>query len=146
MKPKTILTACMLSLAAVTALPQPGQALPAAPVAADRTEPLATPVHGDIYWRHGKPHWNGHRGFRHRRHGYRYHGGYWFPHSAFSYGVIIVPAPRYAPSYEPTFQLTEHHYRWCERRYRSYRRWDNTFKPYYEPRKQCVSPYLRRVR
>ncbi|MAS07169.1 MAG: lectin BA14k [Ahrensia sp.] len=142
MKPTSILTACLLSLAAVAALPQPGQALPPVPIAADPPKTLATPVHGGIYWRHGKPHWNGYRGYTHRRHGYRYHGGYWFPHSAFSYGVIIVPAP----SYEPTFQLTEHHYRWCERRYLSYRRWDNTFKPYYEPRKQCVSPYLRRVR
>ena len=146
MKPTSILTACLLSLAAVAALPQPGQALPAAPLAADPPKTLATPVHGSVYWRHGKPYWNGHKGFKHRRHGYRYHRGYWFPHSAFSYGIIIVPKRSYRRSYEPTFQLTEHHYRWCEQRYRSYRRWDNSFKPYYEPRKQCVSPYLRRVR
>ncbi|APO76250.1 BA14K-like protein [Rhizobium etli 8C-3] len=33
------------------------------------------------------------------------------------------------------------HTSWCYSRYRSYRAWDNTFQPYYGPRRQCVSPY-----
>jgi BA14K-like protein len=33
------------------------------------------------------------------------------------------------------------HVRWCYSRYRSYRAWDNTYQPYYGPRRQCYSPY-----
>ena len=33
------------------------------------------------------------------------------------------------------------HVNWCYHRYRSYRAWDNTFQPYYGPRRQCRSPY-----
>ncbi|WP_348631649.1 BA14K family protein [Mesorhizobium sp. M6A.T.Cr.TU.014.01.1.1] len=30
---------------------------------------------------------------------------------------------------------------WCYSRYRSYRAYDNTYQPYYGPRRQCISPY-----
>lgn len=33
------------------------------------------------------------------------------------------------------------HEAWCYARYRSYRAFDNTFQPYYGPRRQCVGPY-----
>lgn len=33
------------------------------------------------------------------------------------------------------------HTNWCYSRYRSYRAWDNTYQPYYGPRRQCLSPY-----
>jgi hypothetical protein len=33
------------------------------------------------------------------------------------------------------------HEEWCYGTYRSYRAWDNTFKPYHGPREQCYSPY-----
>jgi hypothetical protein len=33
------------------------------------------------------------------------------------------------------------HVNWCYHRYRSYRAWDNTFQPYYGPRRLCRSPY-----
>jgi hypothetical protein len=29
---------------------------------------------------------------------------------------------------------------WCYSRYRSYRAYDNTFQPYYGPRRQCIGP------
>lgn len=32
------------------------------------------------------------------------------------------------------------HVDWCYSRYRSYRAYDNTYQPYYGPRRQCVSP------
>jgi hypothetical protein len=53
------------------------------------------------------------------------------------------PYPRY---YQPrriyrTERLSSAHVRWCYNRYRSYRAWDNTFQPYYGPRRQCLSPY-----
>lgn len=139
---KPYLTATVLSLAAaLVAMPQQSHAMPAVPLAVETPASLLTPVHGSIHWRKGHPYWNGHRGYRHRRPGYRHYGGYWFPHHAFSFGIIITPRP-----YEPTYQLTRAHYRWCEGRYRSYRRWDNSFQPYHGPRKPCVSPYLRRAR
>ncbi|WP_085033857.1 BA14K family protein [Ensifer aridi] len=52
-------------------------------------------------------------------------------------------APRYyAPSYyRQTYYGGNAHARWCYARYRSYRAYDNTFQPYYGPRRPCVSPY-----
>lgn len=44
-------------------------------------------------------------------------------------------------SYHGSRRYSEEHYRWCEYRYKSYDRYTNTYKPYYGPRKQCVSPY-----
>jgi hypothetical protein len=34
------------------------------------------------------------------------------------------------------------HVEWCYDRYRSYRAYDNTWQPYYGPRRQCISPYI----
>ncbi|WP_286192798.1 BA14K family protein [Stappia sp. BW2] len=31
---------------------------------------------------------------------------------------------------------------WCYNRYRSYRKGDNSFKPYHGPRRQCRSPFF----
>ncbi|MBW9114712.1 BA14K family protein [Rhizobium cauense] len=33
------------------------------------------------------------------------------------------------------------HVSWCYGRYRTYRAFDNTYQPYYGPRRQCVGPY-----
>ncbi|CVI59327.1 MULTISPECIES: BA14K family protein [Agrobacterium] len=82
--------------------------------------------------------YNGHRGYRDRRPGYRYHNGYWFPLAAFAAGAIIggamqQPRPAYGGS----------HVAWCQNRWRSYRAYDNTYQPYNGPRRICVSPYSR---
>ncbi len=86
---------------------------------------------GDVYY-------NGHRGYRDRRSGYRYHEGYWFPLAAFDAGAIIggaiVGSPPPAPASNP-------HIDWCLSRYRSYDPYDNTFQPYRGPRVDCRSPY-----
>jgi len=88
-----------------------------------------------------RPGWyNGHRGYRHYRPGYRYYNGWWFPGAAFLGGAIIgnmlaaPPPPRY-------YNGSSAHVQWCYNRYRSYRASDNTFQPYNGPRRQCVSPY-----
>ena len=86
--------------------------------------------------RNGMGYYNGHRGYRERRPGYRYYEGYWFPAAAFIAGAIITGAiandrPRSGSA----------HVEWCYDRYRSYREWDNTFQPYNGPRQQCRSPY-----
>ncbi len=98
-------------------------------------------------WRHGRDwrrdrdmrrhgFYNGHRGYRDRRPGYRYHNGYWFPLAAFAAGAIISGATNQArPSYGSS------HQQWCANRWRSYRAYDNSYHPYNGPRQQCVSPY-----
>lgn len=88
--------------------------------------------------------YNGHRGYRDRRPGHRYHNGYWFPLAAFATGAIIggaLSAPA-APRAAPSSGINPRHYEWCSGRYRSYRSYDNTFQPYNGPRQQCYSPYF----
>lgn len=112
---------------------------------------------GGIVYTGGTVYYNGHRGYRHYRHGYRRHGDFWFPPAAFALGAIIggviATAPRYdyyvpryyerrvvpAPAYR--YDNPSAHVRWCYNRYRSYRAWDNTYQPYHGPRRQCWSPY-----
>jgi BA14K-like protein len=85
--------------------------------------------------------YNGHRGYRERRAGYRYHNGFWFPLAAFGAGAIIGGAisqpQRIAPG-----RYTPRHYAWCENRYRTYRASDNTFVANNAgERRFCNSPY-----
>lgn len=81
--------------------------------------------------------YNGQRGSRDRRPGYRYYGGLWFPPAAFLAGAIfggVLGSGAYGYSGNP-------HVQWCYSQYRSYRQWDNTYQPNYGPRRLCVSPY-----
>lgn len=95
--------------------------------------------HRGFHKRDGHYYYNGKRGYRHKRPGYRYHNGYWFPAAAFALGLLIAPEIRQGR----TIQLTPAHYRWCDDRYKSYRKRDNSWQPYHGPRKQCISPYMR---
>jgi hypothetical protein len=79
--------------------------------------------------------YNGHRGYRDRRPGYRQHNGYWFPLAAFAAGAIIGGAAQAQPSYGNS------HASWCANRWRSFRAYDNSYQPNYGPRRACVSPY-----
>jgi hypothetical protein len=59
-------------------------------------------------------------------------------------GAIIgglLAQPRY-PAQPRYYAGGSAHTRWCYARYRSYRPYDNTFQPYYGPRRPCISPYL----
>ncbi|TRC99815.1 BA14K family protein [Mesorhizobium sp. WSM4303] len=85
------------------------------------------------------PYWNGHRGSRHYRHGYRRHGDYWFPLAAFATGALITGA--IINSENNRVYEGDAHVQWCYDHYRSYRASDNTFQPNYGGRKQCRSPY-----
>ncbi|NLS05473.1 BA14K family protein [Rhizobium sp. P32RR-XVIII] len=95
----------------------------------------------------------GYRGYRYNNYyGHRYHhhnddndaaaiiGG-------LALGAIVGGAlaqPYYsAPYYGPPSSAYggNSHTSWCYSRYRSYRAWDNTFQPYYGPRRQCISPF-----
>ena len=83
--------------------------------------------------------WNGHRGSNHWRKGYRRHNnGWWYPLAAFGVEVIIRQ-PR--PYGRVVTDLPPEHYVWCDRRYKSYRVWDDTFQPNKGPRRLCNSPY-----
>lgn len=92
---------------------------------------------GQMVHRGGNVYYNGHRGYRHYRPGYRRNGDFWFPAGAFVAGALIggvLNAPQTA------YRGGNAHVRWCYDHYRSYRASDNTFQPNYGPRKQCVSP------
>ncbi|WP_309084973.1 BA14K family protein [Chelativorans sp.] len=89
--------------------------------------------------RAGSRHWRGHRGFRDRRPGYRYHDGWWFPPAAFALGAIIGGTM----SQQAVRPSGNAHVQWCYDRWRSYRASDNTYQPNNGPRRQCVSPYSR---
>lgn len=107
-------------------------------------KPAAASEVTQVQYREG--YYNGHRGYRDRRPGYRYHEGYWFPLAAFAAGAVIggaVAAPRYVePAPAPVAgNLNPRHYDWCATRYRSYDSYSNTFQPYNGPRQQCLSPY-----
>lgn len=88
--------------------------------------------------------YNGYRGYRDRRAGYRYHNGFWFPLGAFAAGAIIGGAmsqPRAVAPVRPG-RYTSAHYSWCEQRYRTYRAYDNTYVANSRgDRRFCNSPY-----
>ncbi len=86
------------------------------------------------------PYWNGHRGSRHYRNGYRRHGDFWFPAGAFIAGALITGAIVNNNNQNRVYQGNSH-VQWCYDRYRSYRASDNTFQPNYGPREECNSPY-----
>jgi len=93
----------------------------------------------DRFERRGSSYYyNGERGYRDRRTGFRYYNGYWFPQSAFRFGFSVG-----SDRYRGTYRLSSRHIEWCEDRYRSYRVSDNSFQPYNGGRQECVSPYSR---
>jgi hypothetical protein len=98
-------------------------------------------------WRRGNDYgwYNGHRGYRNYRRGYRRHGDFWFPAAAFVAGALITGAivnNNYGNRYYGNRSYGGNaHVSWCYDRYRSYRAYDNTFQPYNGPRRQCYSPY-----
>ena len=152
---KRVALAAGLAIASGLAMTPAASAMPAAklPAAVPAAPSDVIKVGGrghvsvGIRWHGGHVYYNGHRGYKYRKHGYRKYRGHWFPHRAF---VIVVPRQRYIPvrPYHPPkrvkpriIRLNHAHVRWCDAKYRSYRVSDNTFQPYHGPRKPCVSPY-----
>lgn len=88
------------------------------------------------YRQGGYSYYNGHRGYRERRPGYRRHNGVWFPLGAFAAGAIIGGAIADRP-----VRYGGSHVEWCQDRYRSYRAYDNSYQPNNGPRRACNSPY-----
>ncbi|WP_431324443.1 BA14K family protein [Rhizobium sp. YTU87027] len=123
-----------------------------------------------VQWRHGGGHWNGgHYGGGYWNGGH--YGGYHHHHGSdwglalggLAFGAIIGGAlaqPYYGPYYDTYYGSPYGYYRpyrqyygpsvayeggshvsWCYARYRTYRAFDNTYQPYYGPRRQCIGPY-----
>ncbi|MDK1372873.1 MULTISPECIES: BA14K family protein [unclassified Sinorhizobium] len=143
-------------LAAVTAFTSytSAQAMPLAPVSQSNSSGIELVHHRP--WHHGGPrhgwrgndgprysHYNGYRGYRYRRDGYRRHSdGWWYPLAAFGAGMVIGGAIAAPPPPRRVYtDASRAHVDWCYAQYRSYRAYDNSFQPYYGPRQQCVSPY-----
>jgi hypothetical protein len=96
------------------------------------------------FYRQGQnSYYNGYRGHRERRAGYRQHNGMWFPLAAFAFGAIVGGAVSGGPVQAAPGRFGQAHVNWCASQYRSYRASDNTFQPYNGPRRQCASPYSR---
>ncbi|GEO84094.1 MULTISPECIES: BA14K family protein [Alphaproteobacteria] len=94
----------------------------------------------NVDYRRPPRYYRGYRGSLHRRPGYRYHNGYWFPLAAFAAGAIIGGAIA-TPTAPRAAGINPKHYQWCANRYRSYDAYSNTFQPYHGPRQRCYSPY-----
>lgn len=110
------------------------------------------------YRNYGRSYYGGYRpygGYRYGRYGGYGRGNYYGGYNDFGLlfgglatGAIIggmLAQPRYyydQPSYygQPRYYGNSHA-DWCYSRYRSYRAYDNTFQPYYGPRRQCIGPY-----
>ena len=83
---------------------------------------------------HDGSNWNGYRGYRDYRPGYRRHGDYWFPLGAFAAGALITGAIANS-------DRGDAHVEWCYDHYRSYRASDNTYLDSGGVRRECRSPY-----
>lgn len=73
----------------------------------------------------------------HRRH---WNDDYWGIYPGFYLG-LGVPSYRYYDPPRRVYRLSSAHVAWCERRWKSYHAWDNTYQPKHGKRRQCVSPY-----
>lgn len=139
---KTLLTAsvCLSAIIPVSA----AQIMPQKPALqmTDNAEVIQVRDGRRGFYRHNnRGYYNGHRGYRNHRPGYRRYNGYWFPPAAFALGAIVGGAIINNNSNVRPGYMSPQHIRYCEDRYRSYRRSDNTFQPYHGPRQECRSPY-----
>lgn len=67
--------------------------------------------------------------------------GVFVPGPGIQYGPgYVQPAPRYY-NRRAARSMASRHIDWCYDQYRSYREWDNSWKPLRGPRRECVSPY-----
>ncbi len=94
---------------------------------------------------------NGNRYYRDRYYGDRYYGDRYYGRRYYrdhdnGAGALIGGLAAGAiiggiiASQQPRVRATGSHADWCYSRYRSYRAYDNTYQPYYGPRRQCISP------
>lgn len=93
--------------------------------------------------------WNGFKGYRHHRTGYKKHtDGWWYPEAAFEPGahadsttIKLKKTSQKSKKEEEKPWLIKAHVDYCTAKYKSYTSSDNSYQPYDGPRKQCVSRY-----
>ncbi len=90
-----------------------------------------------IVHRGDNTYFNGRRGYRSHRTGYRQYNGFWFPAEAFI-GMLIINGMVQHP--KPVYSGNAH-INWCVSHYRSYRISSDTYQPYIGGRRRCNSPY-----
>ena len=86
---------------------------------------------GDRAW------YNGHRGYKHYRKGYREHNGFWFPAGAFLAGALITGAI----INDGNRRGVNSHEEWCYNHYRTYNARTNTYHVGGGLYRECYSPY-----
>lgn len=95
--------------------------------------------------------WNGFKGYRHHRSGYKKHtDGWWYPEAAFQPGVhvdssntIQKKTTQKQKKEEDKPWFMKMHIDYCAAKYKSYTSSDNTYQPYEGGRKQCLSRYYK---
>ncbi|MCC0032541.1 MAG: BA14K family protein [Brucellaceae bacterium] len=135
------LISCAVAIAAAFSAVSPAASLPlSAPAvsAPAETGDVVNVQYGrrGFYLNGGYGWYNGHRGYRYQRPGWRYHNGWWFPPAAFALGVIIGNQLTH-PGYNAP---PRRHYNWCYANHPNYRQSDNTYWQYGK-RRICRSPY-----
>lgn len=138
---KTMVSAsfCLATIAPLAAAPVMMQK-PGAQISGETDVLQIRHKRSGFYRDRNRAYYHGHRGYRERRPGYRHYNGFWFPPSAFSFGIIIDGTNRGGGNVRPGYTNPDH-VDWCYSRYRSYDQRSNTFQPYRGPRRECRSPY-----
>jgi hypothetical protein len=137
------------ALGVIAGLSMPAAATPLAGASRAAIQPAAAPSvefeqvnhrYRCYYGGCGYNYWNDDWRYRYYRPYRRHYSGLYF-----SFGVpgfqYYAPSYRYYDPPRRYYRRGGGHVAWCYDRYRSYREWDNTWKPYYGPRRQCWSPY-----
>ena len=128
-----------------TGLASPANAAPTMPLSVARpaqTDVQQVDVRIGFSINNGTGYYNGHRGYRDRRPGYRLYNGFWFP--GFVFDLRPAPIYRERPYYRERVysgRMSRAHVQWCFDRYRSYRPYDNSWQPNNGPRRVCRSPF-----
>lgn len=159
------LAVIMISLITAVTSVAPAQAFPTVRMATTVTNPDVIDVRDRRGYRHGRHHYR-HHGHGHNYggaiigglaagmifggmlgspyygsgyygSGYYGQGAFYGPRAYYGSGAFYGPRAYYGPGAYYGRRAYYGGYRSCAARYRSYRAWDNTYQPYYGPRRLC---------
>ncbi|VEJ44576.1 BA14K family protein [Bartonella vinsonii] len=92
----------------------------------------------------GRRELNGFKGYHNYRRGYRkYRDNWWYPEAAFVVLPHLNTKHTLLKGISDAKKLPQEHIESCRARYRSYNKNDNSYQPFYGPRKQCLSRFLK---
>lgn len=135
----TTFCAAAMAVTSIAAFAGASQAAPMTVPSVQQTDSNVVQVRDrDRFERRGNNYYyNGQRGDRNRRAGWRQHNGYWFPPAAFLGGVVVGGLI----DNDRPVRYSTRHIRWCENNRPNYRSSDNTWKRPGAPRRACNSPF-----